>query len=223
MLADLYASSSGITADGNRAYWDRTCSIAPAHVTEGKTYTLTLISNHAAQFNRAWIDYNYNGVFEAGEVVLETDSMYLKDKPQTVSFTIPYGKVKLNTALRMRVVCGVINFPVETFASCGELYSAQTEDYSVIIQPGPTTIEQLTKNSAEVKVYPNPAENLMHIEAETEVNTALYSIEGKMVMKVKGQKKLDISSLSPGLYLLKITDATSGAIIYYSKLEKQGK
>lgn len=57
------------------------------------------------------------------------------------------------------------------------------------------------------KVYPNPVTNVVNIQTATEFdNVSFYNSLGESVMEVEGNNtQIDISSLSSGLYFMKIT------------------
>lgn len=62
-------------------------------------------------------------------------------------------------------------------------------------------------NFTDFTIYPNPASSLLNISSYDEIKLAeIYSLEGKLVLK-STQKKIDISNLSSGLYIIKITNS----------------
>ena len=73
------------------------------------------------------------------------------------------------------------------------------------------------------KIYPNPTSKLLFIELEKESNgdILMYDIKGKLVLQDKFQnqkiKQLDISTFSPGNYLLHINVANKNSVF---KIEK---
>ncbi len=71
--------------------------------------------------------------------------------------------------------------------------------YAVItIDPDPPTVFSL---------YPNPTSGLVIIEGEDIQKTELYSISGQKVFQTQ-ENRFDISHLSSGVYLVKITTIT---------------
>lgn len=68
-----------------------------------------------------------------------------------------------------------------------------------------------TKQS--ISVYPNPTRDVLHISSASELENShfgIYSVEGKLLMKDKTGEQIDVSNLSSGMYILKLTDTTSG-------------
>jgi hypothetical protein len=84
------------------------------------------------------------------------------------------------------------------------LYYAKAEN-------SPTGISATSKKS--VSVYPNPAENTLYIkdlDAGKQHKIEVFSIIGVKVFEQNYQGKgIDISSLQPGVYMLKATDENS--------------
>ncbi len=65
-------------------------------------------------------------------------------------------------------------------------------------------------NSQSVKIYPNPATDLLKIEsAGNNVSVDIMNSIGQKVMSRINVKQIDISSLSKGIYFVKVTDGTS--------------
>lgn len=108
-------------------------------VTKTLSYNLTIAkadcdggTNYTGRF-AAWIDWNQNGTFEAGEQVLADAAASLG--PITVSVTVPAGA--LTGATRMRCVF-VEGATAPT--PCGTYSWGETEDYTVnVIDPTPCT------------------------------------------------------------------------------------
>tara|TARA_B100000683_G_C12374698_1_gene508659 strand:+ start:208 stop:699 length:492 start_codon:yes stop_codon:yes gene_type:complete len=73
------------------------------------------------------------------------------------------------------------------------------------------------------KIYPNPTSKLLFIELkkESDGDILMYDIKGKLVLQDKFQnqkiKQLDISTFSPGNYLLHINIANKNSVF---KIEK---
>ena len=66
-------------------------------------------------------------------------------------------------------------------------------------------------------LYPNPIIKILHIEIEKEFTGTIYDITGKTLINVNS-KDIDVSSLSPGIYLLDIISENKH---YTKKLIKQ--
>ena len=57
-----------------------------------------------------------------------------------------------------------------------------------------------------VAIFPNPANNIVHISALSKVNIAISGIDGKVYMEQSGVNEVDITELNAGLYLLTVYD-----------------
>jgi chitinase len=68
-------------------------------------------------------------------------------------------------------------------------------------------------NASTLKVYPNPASNLLNIETENQITLPIIilNVTGQMVYKtdVTGNKQIDISNFEKGMYFIRINNTTS--------------
>ena len=71
----------------------------------------------------------------------------------------------------------------------------------------------------DVKIFPNPAQNVVHIESPMQVRAVISGIDGRSVMNVAEAKDIDISNLPDGIYMIMIYD-TEGQKIKTDKLVK---
>ncbi|MFN5417126.1 MAG: M43 family zinc metalloprotease, partial [Flavobacteriia bacterium] len=134
----------------NTAYSNFTCTDNTI-VDAGSTYTLSVTINaggSGAEFVEVWLDYNNNGVIEAGETVMASTSTAVNTSSvKTASITIP-GTAVQNTLLRMRVMAETSNAPSAGKKSCGTAYFiGEVEDYGVYIKSACGVISGVTANS----------------------------------------------------------------------------
>ena len=67
------------------------------------------------------------------------------------------------------------------------------------------SINSINGNSHSVVVYPNPTANYIHINASTPVHSVtLLNLQGKQILKTKGETKIGVGHLAAGTYLIKI-------------------
>ncbi|MGO3181753.1 MAG: T9SS type A sorting domain-containing protein [Aequorivita sp.] len=79
---------------------------------------------------------------------------------------------------------------------------------------------ETNSNSLEtaVKIYPNPAKNQFAIQSDVPLEKlTIYGVSGRMLCKldlreISNEKIVDISSLAPGIYIVRITGA-NGSIV----------
>jgi hypothetical protein len=88
---------------------------------------------------------------------------------------------------------------------------------------GLVSIEEKSANLVNIKIYPNPANDVLNIEdlqAETEVR--LYSMSGQQVytgVSAGNLHQLNVASLAPGMYILQLRDKDGE--VYSAKVLKQ--
>jgi hypothetical protein len=95
--------------------------------------------------------------------------------------------------------------------------ATQYKDITTAIEP-PTTIDSLI-------LYPNPAEDIMHIKYKTNMSQnayrTIYTLDGKPVeRKTIGQmteEDLDITTLKKGMYIMNIIDGKDRQSIKFIK------
>ncbi|MDD2984086.1 MAG: T9SS type A sorting domain-containing protein [Crocinitomicaceae bacterium] len=65
---------------------------------------------------------------------------------------------------------------------------------------------QKIENSVEVKLYPNPAKNLINIITDKEVSMTLMNIHGQVLNTYSSvfSHQIDLSKLSQGIYLIRV-------------------
>jgi hypothetical protein len=79
-----------------------------------------------------------------------------------------------------------------------------------------TAISEVSKPVNTVRLYPNPANGLVHIQTEEHMQVAevtVCDLSGKQVMQqLTENKTFDISPLSSGMYVVQIRNTESGAV-----------
>lgn len=89
----------------------------------------------------------------------------------------------------------------------------------------PTGLELPLVNSGEVKVYPNPATDKLHVslsKGQASVMT-IYTMTGQRVQSqaLGAETDISIATLAPGSYLYVISSATDGRSYYSANFSKQ--
>ncbi len=74
-------------------------------------------------------------------------------------------------------------------------------------------------NSTEVRIYPNPASLMVHIESAQQVRAVIASVDGKAQIDEQNAKNIDISKLANGVYMIMIYDQ-DGDVLKTEKLVK---
>ena len=198
------------TSTGTGGYENFTAQ--STNVTRGTAYTISITPSWTStKYNEGygvWIDYNKNGFFtEAGEMVVSKSASQIT--PVTATFTIP-ATATLG-ATRMRVSMKYNGIPT----SCETLSYGQVEDYTVNIT-APTAITTFTGTSNstnsndvfELKLYPNPVDNMLTISNSDDSN-ATYKIINLIGQVVKSgnmnEKEINVSEFKSGMYIFEAT------------------
>lgn len=69
-----------------------------------------------------------------------------------------------------------------------------------------------SEKAPEVSVYPNPASDVIYIDGVEATEVRVYNVTGQLLKTVKGTNDINVSDLSTGTYLLRVTD-TEGRVI----------
>jgi hypothetical protein len=96
------------------------------------------------------------------------------------------------------------------------------DDTKMSIKPVPTAVANVTPRRASWTITPNPAsgEAMITLQGTPDKASSIVvtDIAGKTIMEMKiaamqqGRQKIDLSSLTPGLYFLQGTGSLSGAV-----------
>ncbi|RYZ22598.1 MAG: T9SS type A sorting domain-containing protein, partial [Sphingobacteriales bacterium] len=107
---------------------------------------------------------------------------------------------------------------------------SDTGTYSVVVSDGTctdtasahhvaniTAVADLKYLAEQISIYPNPAKDLVSVDAPVHVDMQLTGIEGRVIRSVKNSRQLDLHELAAGAYLLRISDK-QGRILKVEKL-----
>ena len=215
---------SGTPRNAVGGYGNYTTQIISLRVNQTHTFTATTNSgfNHHTS---AWIDYNRDGIFDnspaSDERVINLQSnngQATQALPFTVPRTMPGAPAGfvMTGQTRMRVVVAVTNNPPNP---CGQnQQNAEVEDYTVDILS-----EILGTRAADalpaLSIYPNPtpdgrlALTLTDAAAAGSYAVAVQNLLGATLLQTRlrlapgSPATLDLTALTPGVYVLRLTDA----------------
>lgn len=118
------------------------------------------------------------------------------------------GGIGIGNNISLNDFCGLTtlmsNNYTGSFGVSGNAYNPSQQD---IIDGNCETlsIEEFQLN--QVNVYPNPTTNYLIIDSEFEINRMeIYTLQGQKVASHNNQNKINVSSLSNGMYFLKVTN-----------------
>ncbi|ACU07736.1 peptidase families S8 and S53 domain protein [Flavobacteriaceae bacterium 3519-10] len=83
--------------------------------------------------------------------------------------------------------------------------TANNAEYTMfsIENPSPLAVDDSSVKNA-LQIYPNPVKDVLNIATKAKIeNAEILNLEGKLVMKTKASQAIDVSSLRPGVYILK--------------------
>jgi len=55
-----------------------------------------------------------------------------------------------------------------------------------------------------LKIYPNPARGVIHVEGAESYNLEVYNIIGELILRAMNSNEIDLSYVDKGIYLLKV-------------------
>ena len=69
----------------------------------------------------------------------------------------------------------------------------------------------------EIKIFPNPAYDVVHISAPMELTAVISGLDGKVIIDHTTAKDINTAQLSPGIYMIMLYDE-SGNRVHVEKL-----
>lgn len=120
------------------------------------------------------------------------------------SYSAPLQTLGLQGQSITVLASGFLNRANNSNGAAFGLYAATAQGGTLTALPLiPTSVSRLD-NNASIKVYPNPANNIIHLDGiNTNGKISIIDFTGKLVQSVKAEKTIGIKNLQPGLYLLK--------------------
>ncbi len=186
----------------NNGYSDFTTVSTNLSINSSNTITITptWTGSVFSEAYSVWIDYNQDGDFDdASEQVWSQNAS--RNTSVSGSFTIPPNATSGNT--RMRVAMRFNTLP----SSCGSFNFGEVEDYTISI--GATSSSKIGTKIPDLKIYPNPVVDLLHIDLRSNLTSGTYTIidlVGKTILNGKIQPIIDMNTLKKGIYFIKIND-----------------
>lgn len=123
------SNSSDCSTGGYESY----TSLLVPDLIIGENYDLEVSinsTNPTFEHLKAWIDFNDNGVFEEGELIVSSGSTGMGASTVNFNFTVPSTATTGVKLLRVRIVSGSLNYG---FEACDTQVKGEAEDYWVEI------------------------------------------------------------------------------------------
>ncbi|HMC96030.1 MAG TPA: GEVED domain-containing protein, partial [Flavobacteriales bacterium] len=179
-LGDISNTNSGGT--GVPTYVDY-AGIWSTSLTRGVGYSVTIQSGaYTPDQYAAWIDYDQDGTFEAGEKLGEFTNAAV-GQSQSIPFVVPVGASLGATTLRVRGVYHNTGEPNPT-DPCFDYGYGETEDYTVMIEVS-TGVRDDARS--DFRLFPNPAAGSVTFELPSGENAfiTLLDLQGRIVRQVR--------------------------------------
>lgn len=72
------------------------------------------------------------------------------------------------------------------------------------------SLVQAEIDNADIQIYPNPVKNELHLKSNQVIqNIDLYNVNGQLLKSMKSIDKINVTDLSKGVYVIKITTSTT--------------
>lgn len=205
-IGNVTFGSINNTSTGTAGYENFTS--VSTNVTRGSAYSLSITPVWTStKYNEAYavyIDYNGDGDFaDSGELAWSKTGS--TTSPVTGSITIPSTATVGTT--RMRVMMQYSSVPT---SSCGTYTYGQVEDYTLnIISSGRGNILDTKDMITDIRVYPNPAKDILNISNTTNEEYKIFDMGGKLINSGKLERGVvNVSGLIKGAYMIQIGEVS---------------
>ena len=184
----------------------------------GSAYNLNINVNTDGNFTTntiAWIDWNQNCEFEAGETYNMGDATNITNSATAESprsITIPNNAVLGNTLMRVSTKY-TGDSGAEAPAPCENGFDGEVEDYIINVMPTLYIEEYGFENFS---VYPNPSDGDFTIQLSTslsnEINVGIFDLRGRAIFsKLYNEggdfkKTIRLKNVQSGMYILNISN-----------------
>jgi len=205
-IGNVTFGSINNTSTGTAGYENFTS--VSTNVTRGSAYSLSITPVWTStKYNEAYavyIDYNRDGDFaDSGELAWSKTGS--TTSPVTGSITIPSTATVGTT--RMRVMMQYSSVPT---SSCGTYTYGQVEDYTLnIVSSGRGNILDTKDMITDIRVYPNPAKDILNISNTTNEEYKIFDMGGKLINSGKLERGVvNVSGLIKGAYMIQIGEVS---------------
>lgn len=205
-IGNVTFGSINNTSTGTAGYENFTS--VSTNVTRGSAYSLSITPVWTStKYNEAYavyIDYNRDGDFaDSGELAWSKTGS--TTSPVTGSITIP--SIATVGTTRMRVMMQYSSVPT---SSCGTYTYGQVEDYTLnIVSSGRGNILDTKDMITDIRVYPNPAKDILNISNTTNEEYKIFDMGGKLINSGKLERgAVNVSGLIKGAYMIQIGEVS---------------
>jgi hypothetical protein len=168
----------------------------------GQTHSMNTGSGSMpSQMQKAWIDYDADGVFESNEVVYSPAMVFQPFSPMIGSFTVPASTPSMITRMRIRAR-DIASVGDGDNNPCVNYVFGETEDYPVQIN-NPTGLPLAQQLNGNI-FYPNPVSEQIWLTGVSESTIYIVDMMGRIISQYNYQPNLviDVSHLPSGIYFI---------------------
>lgn len=194
--------------NSSTSYEDFTSQVG--NIERNKEYKISVKGNTNGDFRvstfTAFIDWNQNGILDEENEIYSIGyvegSNGMDEKFAELNITVPADAVVGNTRMRILKINSFSTFAMFwPDAACGTYFDGQIEDYTLNVKELLATNESAVDH---VKFYPNPVKNILTVSTSKKVNSiTAYNAAGQLVKASQNMNTIDLSSVIPGIYLIK--------------------
>lgn len=185
--------------DGYGDYTSLSTTLNPGAV-YGISVTPEFAGDLYDEYINAWIDFNQNGIFEANEMVLDSDGP--TQSAISADFTVPVDVMQGGTRLRVIMRYNTTAGPCQQNFNFGEV-----EDYCVLFSDTTTSVEE-EGESQQLSVFPNPAKDILNLvisgnQISENFRIVIFNALGQPVHSAQTNQQntqIDISQWPSGVY-----------------------
>jgi uncharacterized protein YjdB len=96
----------------------------------------------------------------------------------------------------------------------------QAVSAAYVLGGGPTSVENV--NSIDVRIFPNPANQTVHIACPVATRVVVTGVDGKVLINMPDAKEINVAHLADGLYMISVFDASNN-LLKTEKLVKRSE
>jgi hypothetical protein len=113
---------------------------------------------------------------------------------------------------------GVYKLRVKDANGCiGESNPIEVSDPSL---QDPTSINTVTLQKDQIKIYPNPTDSKVFIESPISVMITVKDVRGKTIIESQETKEIDLSKFADGVYLFMVSDKEGKELVKQQRVSK---
>jgi len=207
------SGSSG--AAGYQEFPDNGFVITPG-ATSAIAVALSFTGKTDVRYLSVWIDFNQDADFDdPGEIVISAGKIRTSVSGR---IGIPSDALPGTTRMRVSLKSGSQPTPCEIFTG------GEVEDYVITVSAGKSgIIADAEAGLPTLKLYPNPASNLLNIqltEVQDQARYAIYNFQGQLVLMQNindAVTQVNLQSLNAGMYFVVVYN---GDLLFREKIVK---